>query len=256
MMQQQRHTIINYIYDNTLTRFLMNFLKSFTPPNLRVIIFFYKDKKHANIFYKFLTRKLTCLTVLLIKVLKLSKTSFKSIINSCDPVRFVRFTHLNHHRYLFSVSLLTYLLTYDNISEQKKRKEKGERKKLTKHQLKAIRFIHSSNRTLPHSNAFHIKRGTHNSLIISLNMFVPGQQTDYTPQDTSIRVDFSIAFLRRNLPRSLLTFDYLYPQKDSCLSFLNTVSFLFLRESFRRARYVTRILIASFNKRSPPFHET
>lgn len=106
--------------------------------------------------------------------------------------------------------LLTYLLTIIFLN-RKKGKKKEREKKLTKHQLKAIRFIHSSNRTLPHSNAFHIKRGTHNSLIISLNMFVPGQQTDYTPQDTSIRVDFSIAFLRRNLPRSLLTFDYLYP---------------------------------------------
>lgn len=125
-----------------------------------------------------------------------------------------RSAHLNHHRYLFSISLLP----YDNISVKKKRK----RKKLTKHQLKAIRFIHSSNQTLPHSNAFHnyVKRGTHNSLIISQTCLSPVNRpiTRHKTLLSELNVDFSIPSWRRNCTAQrdrpdllVLAFDYLEP---------------------------------------------
>lgn len=151
-----------------------------------------------------------------------------------------RSAHLNHRRYLFSISLLP----YDNISfEKKKKRKKKKEKKLTKHQLKAIRFIHSSNRTLPHSNAFrnHVKRGTHNSLIISQTCLSPVNRpiTRHKTLLSELNVDFSIPFLprwnSRGTARSLLVlaFDYL----ERLLSLLPEyrASFLFLRrESFRR----------------------
>lgn len=150
-----------------------------------------------------------------------------------------RSAHLNHRRYLFSISLLP----YDNISFEKKKTKKKKEKKLTKHQLKAIRFIHSSNRTLPHSNAFrnHVKRGTHNSLIISQTCLSPVNRpiTRHKTLLSELNVDFSIPFLprwnSRGTARSLLVlaFDYL----ERLLSLLPEyrVSFLFLRrESFRR----------------------